>query len=998
MSVKANTSNPLDFSALRAKLAARGGRDYWRGLEELAQTPEFREYLHREFPEQASEWNDGLSRRNFLKLMAASLALAGVTACTKQPAENIVPYVHPPEHFIPGKPLFYATALTLGGFARGVLVESHLGRPTKIEGNSLHPAGLGATDAFMQAAILTLYDPDRSRAVTEAGRISTWSAFLTAATRALRSRQAQNGRGIRILTETVTSPTLAHQLREFLKTYPEAKWHQYEPVGRENVRAGSQLAFGELVETHYRIEKAHVILSLESDFLCSGPAHLRYAREFAARRRESAGTMNRLYAVESTPTNTGAMADHRLPLRAAHVGLFAREIARRLGVASDAAVPAGLFSDQTRWFDALARDLQKLRGACLVIPGEHQPASVHALAHALNHSLGNAGRTVVYTDPVEAEPVDQMASLAELVTEMDAGRVEVLFILGGNPVYNAPADLEFAQRISKVPLRAHLSLYEDETSDLCHWHIPEAHTLEAWGDARAFDGTVTIQQPLIAPLYGGKSAHEFLSALAGEPARSGYNTLRDFWRPRAAGKDFETFWRTTVHDGVMEGSALQERTVNFRPQFLSTLFSTDARPQPPGFEVVFRPDPTVFDGRFANNGWLQELPKPGTRLTWDNVALVAPRTAERQGLKSEDVVELRLNGRTVAAPVWVMPGQAEDSVTVFLGYGRRRAGRVGSRIGYDAYALRTTAAPWFAPGLTLQPTGRRYRLAGTQVHHSMEGRDLVRSARAQEFEANPDLIQQMGQAPTPGLSLYPQHEYPGYAWGMAIDLNACVGCGACVVACQSENNVPIVGKDQVLVSREMHWLRVDRYFKGDLDNPEIHHQPVPCMHCENAPCEVVCPVAATVHSDEGLNDMVYNRCVGTRYCSNNCPYKVRRFNFLQYADHTQPSLKLMRNPNVTVRSRGVMEKCTYCVQRINAARITAEKEDRKVRDGEIATACQAACPTQAIVFGDINDPNSRVAKLKAGKRNYGLLAELNTRPRTTYLAKLRNPNPEIEES
>lgn len=998
MSVKARKFNPPDFSALRARLAACEGRDYWRGLEELAETPEFKQYLYREFPEAASEWNDGVSRRQFLRLMAASLALAGVTACTKQPAENIVPYVHPPEHFIPGKPLFYATALTLGGFARGVLVESHLGRPTKIEGNSQHPASLGATDAFMQAAILTLYDPDRSRAVTEAGRISTWSAFLTAVTRALRGQQAQRGRGVRILTETVTSPTLAHQLREFLNAYPEARWHQYEPVGRENVRAGSRLAFGEFVETQYRIEKADVILSLESDFLCAGPAHLRYAREFAARRREGAGRMNRLYVVESTPTSTGAMADHRLPMRAAHVELFAREIARRLGVASDAAVPAGLFSSNDRWLDGLVRDLQKHRGACLVIPGEYQPANVHALAHALNHSLGNAGRTVVYTDPVEAEPVNQVTSLEELAADMEAGQVQALLILGGNPVYNAPVDLEFARKISKVPLRAHLSLYEDETSELCHWHIPEAHTLEAWGDTRAFDGTVTIQQPLIAPLYGGKSAHELLSALAGMPARSGYDIIREYWRSRAAGRDFDIFWRTTVHDGVMQGSALPERTMSFRPQFLSALSSTDARLQPPGVEIVFRPDPTVFDGRFANNGWLQELPKPGTRLTWDNVALVAPRTAERHGLRSEDVVELRCNGRTVEAPVWVMPGQAEDSVAAFLGYGRRRAGRVGSRIGYDAYALRTSAAQSFASGLSLEPTGQRYRLAGTQVHHSMEGRDLIRAATAQELERDSRLIQRMGQEPPPGLTLYPQREYSGYAWGMAIDLSACLGCGACVVACQAENNVPIVGKDQVLVSREMHWLRVDRYFKGDLDNPEIYHQPVPCMHCENAPCEAVCPVAATVHSDEGLNDMVYNRCVGTRYCSNNCPYKVRRFNFLQYSDHTEPSLKLMRNPNVTVRSRGVMEKCTYCVQRINAARITAEKEDRKVRDGEIATACQAACPTESIVFGDVNDPNSRVAKLKASQRNYALLGELNTRPRTTYLAKLRNPNPEIEES
>ncbi|MGH9803730.1 MAG: TAT-variant-translocated molybdopterin oxidoreductase [Candidatus Acidiferrales bacterium] len=982
----------FDLAALRARLEAQPGRDPWRSLDELADTPEFREFLHREFPPEASEWNDPIGRRRFLQLMAASLALAGLSSCTRQPTEKIFPYVRAPEEIIPGKPLYYATAMTLGGYALGVLAESHMGRPTKIEGNELHPASLGSTDAFAQASILTLYDPDRSQVVQEAGRISTWSAFLAAMTRALQTRGSQRGRGLRLLTETITSPTLAAQIRSLLAAYPEAQWHQYEPANRDHARAGAQLAFGSDIETHYRLDRADVILSLDSDFLSCGPASVRYARDFAARRRVGAerSTMNRLYAVEAVPTNTGAMADHRLPVPSARVEAIARAIAIELGIEVDA--PRDISEPDVKWARAVARDLAAHRGAGAVIPGDTQPPAVHALAHAMNLALNNTGKTVVFTDPVEANPVDQTESLRALAADMDAGRVEMLVILGGNPVYNAPADLKFTERLKNVGLRIHLSLYEDETSYLCHWHIPETHYLEAWGDARAFDGAVTIQQPLIAPLYGGKSALELVNALAGQPNRSGHDTVRDYWNTRSAARDFESFWQRAVHDGVVTGTALPERTISLRRDFSPG----SPRAAAAGLEINFRTDPTIYDGRFANNGWLQELPKALTRLTWDNAVLVSPATAERLRIANEDVLELRYQGRTLHCPAWISPGHADESVTVFLGYGRARAGRVGSGVGVNAYALRGADAPWFDRGLEISKTGNRYQLATTQHHHTMDGRPLVRAGALEDYLHHPHMFHEMAHEPPPELTLYPGFRYDGYAWGMAIDLSACTGCNACVVACQAENNIPVVGKDQVARGREMHWIRIDRYYHGGLENPAVYNQPVPCMHCENAPCEVVCPVAATVHSDEGLNDMVYNRCVGTRYCSNNCPYKVRRFNFLLYSDLETPSLKLQRNPDVTVRSRGVMEKCTYCVQRINAARIDAEKDGRKIEDGEIVTACQQACPSQAIVFGNINDPKSRVAQLKTEARNYALLADLNTRPRTTYLAKLRNPDPQLE--
>jgi MoCo/4Fe-4S cofactor protein with predicted Tat translocation signal len=1005
MTIHSRKTAGLDLAAIRARLAAAQGPQYWRSLEEVAMTEEFQEFLQREFPHQASEWQDGVSRRRFLQLMAASLALAGVSACAPAPAEKIMPYVRAPEEVIPGRPLYYATAMPFSGFALGVLAESHMGRPTKIEGNPQHPASLGATHAFAQGSVLSLYDPDRSQAVTYAGRISSWGTFLGAMTRALDEQRRQEGRGLRILTETVISPTLAHQLQELLGRFPKAKWHQYEPVNHSNAWEGARLAFGTYVEPQYRFDEAAVILSLDADFLSCEPGSVRYAHDFALRRRVWQGqtTMNRLYVVESTHSTTGAMADHRLALRPSDMPVFARLMAEQLGAATEAqaepqASRSPLADTHDRWLRAVVDDLRAHQGVGIVIAGIQQPPVVHALAHAMNHALGNVGRTLFYTDPVAARPVDQMASLRDLVADMEAGLVDLLVILGGNPVYTAPVDLRFAEHLAKVKLRVHLGLYEDETEALCHWHLPEAHFLEAWGDVRAVDGTVTIIQPLIRPLYRGKSVYELMAVLMGELDPAGYQIVRDYWRRYLPAENFDRFWRTALHDGVIAETALSPREVEFQGVQLAAPQQLSLPSEPPSaMTLIFRPDPTIWDGRFANNGWLQELPKPITKLTWDNAALLSPRTAERLGVNNEDLVELRSQGRVVRAPVWIMPGHADEAVTVTLGYGRWRAGRVGTGMGFNAYALRSSDAPWSATGVEVRKTGARYPLASTQHHHSMEGRHLVRVGTLSQYLTHPEFVHEADHESSPFPSLYPEYSYPSYAWGMAIDLNVCTGCNACVIACQAENNIPIVGKDEVARGREMHWLRIDRYYKGELDTPETYFQPLPCMHCEKAPCEVVCPVAATVHQAEGLNDMIYNRCVGTRYCSNNCPYKVRRFNFFQYADFLTESLRLAHNPDVTVRSRGVMEKCTYCVQRINTARIDAKKEQRSIRDDELMTACQQACPTGAIIFGNINDAASRVTRMKATSLNYGLLAELNTQPRTTYLAKLKNPNPALTE-
>lgn len=986
------SDSPLDITTIRERFATSQGQEYWRGLEELADTEAFREFLHREFPREAAVWEESFSRRRFLQLMGASLALGGLAGCVKQPEEKIIPYVKAPEYMVPGRPLSFATAMVMGGYATGVLGISNMGRPTRIDGNPDHPASLGALSPLASASILTLYDPDRSRVVTRRGAISTWEKFLEAIRMPLQVQQSLVGAGLRILTGNVTSPTLAAQMQALRGVFPRMKWHQYEPVHEDNERAGAVMAFGEPVRASYHFDRADVVLSLDADFLGWGPASVRHARDVAQKRQISAvdPQMNRLYVCESTLTITGGIADHRRAVQAHRIEGIARAIGRRMGIDVGGDELAG-----DPWLDAVVRDLQAHRGAGIVIAGSNQPPVVHAIVHAINHALGNNGRTVTFTDPVEAQPVDQVASLNDLVRDIEAGSVDLLVVLGGNPVYDAPADLRLAELIGGVKMSIRLGLYNDETSAQCEWHIPESHYLEAWSDARAYDGTATIMQPLIAPLYNSRSAHELLEEFMGKTARKGYDVVREYWRSHRPGEEFEEFWRRSLHDGVVEGTRLPDKSTSLKPLNLPP--PSQERKGGEGLEITFRPDPSIWDGRFANNGWLQELPKPFTKLTWDNAALVSPATAERLGLRNNDIVELSLDGRSVRTAVWILPGQPVDSVTLHLGYGRTNAGKVGTGAGANAYALRTSGAQWFSRGLEIRKTRERYTLAVTQLHHSMEGRAIVRAGTLDEYMENPSFAKEMGHPVDPKLTLYPPFNYDGYAWGMVIDLNACTGCNACVVACQSENNIPIVGKEQVERGREMHWIRVDGYFKGDLDDPEVYSQPVPCMHCENAPCETVCPVAATSHDSEGLNVMTYNRCVGTRYCANNCPYKVRRFNFLQYSETESETHRMMYNPDVTVRNRGVMEKCTYCVQRISAARIDAKNEHRAIRDGDVVTACQAACPAQAITFGDINDRNSRVAQLRKDPREYSLLGELNTRPRTTYLARLRNPNPELHQ-
>ncbi|MBI3653481.1 MAG: TAT-variant-translocated molybdopterin oxidoreductase [Acidobacteria bacterium] len=1106
LTILTGKANEVAQSSIVNIHAAKTGKEYWRSLEELAETPEFQSYLHREFPENAAEWHDPKGRRNFLKLMGASLALAGLsTACVVQPEEKIIPYVKQPEEIIPGKPLYFATAMALSGVASGLLVESHMGRPTKIEGNPDHPNNQGAAGVFEQASILNLYDPDRSQVVTYIGDILSWSSFLGGLKQALQAQKALQGAGLRILTGAVASPTLANQLKEIKALYPSMKVHHYEPVNNSNAVSGATLAFGEAVEAVYDFSHAKVVLSLDADFLSSHPANLKYIREFVNTRRlqNDNKTMSRFYAVETFPSNTGAKADHRLALRAAEMEAFVRVLAEQVGVEG---VKGEGTSVDAKYLDALVADLKANRGASVIIAGREQSPMVHALVYALNNALGNFGATVNFIAPLEPNAVDHTASIRELAGDINAGKVDALVILGGNPVYDAPADLDFKSLIQKVTFTAHLGFYNNETSAYCRWHVPEAHYLEAWSDARALDGTVSIVQPLIEPLYQGKSAHEMLAAFTDRPERASYEIVREYWLSRiettnnatanpatlnrtlvtgagagtatgqllpakaatpmtpsasatppkvntpapsttapdagatnpaattsaaakttgaatssaatttgaatssAAAKPTaaaEKLWRKALHDGLIVGTSATPKPVTLKANWAASLADQSANRNPQSaIEVVFRADPNIYDGSFSNNGWLQELPKPLSKLTWGNAAYLSPATAKKLSVANGNVIRLTVEGRSIDAPVWIMPGHANDSITVHFGFGRERVGKVGNKVGFSAYKIRSSKALWFTTDVQVSNTGNHEGMASTQDHWAMEGRALVREATLEEYLHKPDYAKERVDAPSRDLTLYPNFEYTGHKWGMAIDLNNCVGCNACVIACQSENNIAVVGKEQVANGREMQWIRIDRYYKGHQENdaefaadPEFFFEPVACVHCEEAPCEVVCPVAATTHSAEGTNDMVYNRCVGTRYCANNCPYKVRRFNFLLYQDFVTESLKLQRNPDVSVRSRGVMEKCTYCIQRIQEAKIDAEKDNnRPIKDGDIKTACQQTCPADAIVFGDLNDASSRVAKLHNEPRAFGLLEELNTRPRTHYLAEVRNPNPALKKS
>ncbi|HXR92214.1 MAG TPA: TAT-variant-translocated molybdopterin oxidoreductase [Steroidobacteraceae bacterium] len=984
------SEQPFDPAAARAELSAQSGPVLWRSLEELADSEAFRRWLQQEQPRLAEVLS--LDRRQFLGTLGAALALAGMTACGRPPQNEIVPYVHAPVGQVDGLPRFFATALTRNGYAQGVLVESHMGRPTKIEGNPQHPAALGATDIFAQAAILQLWDPDRSQTVRHRGEVSTWDDFAAAVLELTTQSGRSSGAGMHVLTGGVTSPTLSAQLDALLQKFPRARWHLHEPLGEENARAGSRLAFGTDLSRRLHFDRARVILSIDDDFLCDAAAGVRHARDFVAMRapEKNGGQMSRLYVLESTPSITGAVADHRLPLESGRIEAFVRALARRLGVIAGSGQDS---LDQTAWLDAVAKDLQANHGRSLITVGPAQAPWVHAIGHAMNAALGNSGTVIEYSDPVERVP-EQGADLTQLVTAMRAGAVDLLVMLDVNPAYDAPADLQFGAALKQVPHVVHLGLYVDETAELSEWHLPQAHALETWSDARAFDGTVTIGQPLIAPLYDGRSANEVMALLMGEEVQKARDLVRRQWRAELAD---DRAWVAALQSGLIANSAAPVRPVSVRADLESALGEQDSSGASPGdLELLFRGDPTIGDGRWSNNAWLQELPKPLTQLTWDNAVLISPSLAAERGWSNGQIVELRLEGRSLRGPIWVTPGQAARSLTVHLGYGRSRAGKVGSGQGFDAYALRSSSSPWRSPEPQILATTEHYELAGTQRHFQMEGRGVLRVGTLADYQSNPRFATAHDRYSDKPPSLYPDYPPGEYAWGLSIDLNACIGCKACTIACQAENNIPTVGRDQVRRGREMHWIRVDRYYEGHQDNPRTYPQPVPCMMCEHAPCELVCPVDATVHDSEGLNVQVYNRCVGTRFCSNNCPYKVRRFNFLQYVQSESDTLLAQRNPEVTVRRRGVMEKCTYCIQRIEAAHIEADKQDRRIRDGEVLTACQAVCPTQAIVFGDLCDARSQVTQAKASARHYVMLGELNTRPRTSYLARVRNPNPALE--
>ena len=999
----------MTLEVVREKLKNVRGKKYWRSVDELANTPEFQAAVEKEFPSSPHAWGDEVSRRGFLKFMGASLALAGLAGCTKQPDEPIYPYIKQPEDLILGKPNYFATAFPFVTGAVPLLVKSDQYRPIKIDGNPEHPYNQGGSDPFTQATLLDLYDPDRSQHVTYRGENREWAEFIVG----LRNKviSTKDGTGIYFLSETITSPTLARQWREVQAKYPKATLVQHDPA-----IAGTALASG--LNVQYDLAEADVIVSLDADFLsgASYPGFHKLVRQYAERRKDPT-KLNRLYAIESTPTTTGLKAEHRLGLRASEIPAFAAELANAVGV-SGVEAPAHTWTDeQKKFLAALVKDLKAHRSRSVVIPG-HNDSWVATLALAINNALGNDDRTAFLSFAQAIPlPADQIANLKSLVADLNAGKVDWLVILNANPIYNAPADLNFAAAFEKAKVTAHLGSHLDETGQNAHWHIPSTHFLESWSDVRAYDETVSIIQPMIDPLYGGKSAHHFLQALLDEPGLSPYEAVRETWRPVIKG-DFEHGWRKALHQGWIDYTAFESlggTTKLSLPQFIIPTPSSKE-----SLEIIFRPDPNVYDGRWSNVGWLQELPKPVTNLSWDNAAIVSGATLTKYGLEEDDIVELSVNGRKVNAPVIVAPGHPDNSVTVHLGYGRSFAGRVGSGAGFNAYLIRTSDAPFYAVGSMKKVPGKwgvavtkshfqdhRPKLFGGQGNgnNSLEAdeaineRGIIRYATLEEYKADPGFANEGETHPATDKSntLFPNWEYKDNAWGMSIDMNSCTGCNACIVGCYAENNIPVVGKQQVRIGRNMQWLRIDTYFEGDLAAPRAHFQPMACQHCENAPCEQVCPVGATVHTPEGLNAMVYNRCVGTRYCSNNCPYKVRRFNFLLYSDFETESLKLMRNPDVTVRSRGVMEKCSYCLQRISAAKIEADKENRAIRDGEVVTACQQACPAQAISFGNINDKQSKVAKLQADERSYQVLADLNTRPRTKYVAAVTNPNPELEE-
>ena len=1015
---------------------------YWRSMAELDQTPEFRDAVEKEFAEPLEQLPpDSPARRRFMQVMGASFSMAGLAGC-RWHEDKILPMTRRPEGVIPGTTTRYATAMELNGVAVGLHATSYDGRPIKIDGNPLHPESLGAASTYHQGSVLGVYDPDRSDAVStldaKGGRaVSTFEAFDKAAKEQFKKLRANRGEGLRVLSDRSSSPTLAALKQRFLAAFPQAKWVTYEPLANHGRAAGTALAFGKPHRVHYSFNEAKVILSLDGDLVSSAafPAGLANARGLTkGRTPDHGGEMNRVYVIESAFSGTGSTADHRLALRSEQIKAVAAFLDAEISAKANPlpeygaaqAKPAAEFLNDAKvqkFLGAVAKDLLANIGKSIVVAGLHQPAEVHALVERINILLGNSGRTVFYTEDSAESVSSDVEGFKALTEEMAAGRVETLLVLGGNPAYDAPADVGFAAALSKVAFSVRLGLYEDETSQGVTWHVPAAHYLESWGDARAYDGTISIVQPLIAPIYGGRSSIELVARLLGEEPKA-LELVRA--QHKAALGDDRRF-RKAIHDGIIEGSAFDRVSPKLQPLPVIKLSERElaGAVQNGQFEVRFVACSKVYDGRYANNAWLQELPETFSKLSWDNGAFFSVALAKTLGITDGDVLTLTLGGKSVDVPCIVAPGQAEGSVKVALGYGRTHAGRVGGKVGTDVTPvggnvnqIRTSEAPFFAAGLNVSSRGPGKRLANTQDLYAMDqiGLDgiaerlpqLVREATHEEFKKKPHFAKHLVHQPHDMNLWVDPVSYEGHKWGMTIDLNKCTGCSACVTACQAENNIPVVGQENVAMGREMLWLRIDRYYRGDPNEPELRFQPLPCQQCENAPCEQVCPVGATMHSHEGLNDMVYNRCIGTRYCSNNCPYKVRRFNYFNYnldvigitpfTPTEDPKMKLKSmvfNPEVTVRSRGVMEKCTFCVQRIQNAKIPAKNARRALEDGEIKTACQETCSTDAIVFGDLNDKKSRVANLQKLERAYQLLGEFNNRPRVQYLARITNPNPEL---
>ena len=985
------------------------GKTYWRSLDHLAETPEFKALVEKEFPEGADELKSPVSRRKFLSLMGASMALAGLTSC-RRPVEKIIPYVIKPEEIIPGKPQYYATNMPFGSESFGLLVESHEGRPTKIEGNKKHPASGGSSNVFMQAEMLNLYDPDRSQIILNQGKNSNWQAYRAAWKKLSAEYTDNGGEGLAILSESFASPTMMRLSEALMKKFPQAQWVTYDSVSDENIFTGIQAATGVMARPKYSFKEANVVLSLDSDFLQMDSNDIPHAREFASRRkvRSENDSMNRLYVVEGTYTITGGMADHRLRVQSGQIGMFAAALAHELSAQGlDIKAPRVNANFDKKWISSVAKDLLANKGNSLVVGGRRQPSEVHTLIALINDVLENTNKTVSYLSNPDMQ-VSNLKSFAELTQAMNAGKIESLVILGGNPAYQAPADIDFAAGLKKVKHSVHLASHVDETSENTTWHINQAHFLESWGDVSGYGGA-GITQPLIAPLFDGKSNIDVLADLISDEEVWAYGVVQETWRGILGTGNFDKAWRKVVHDGFLASTRETPVSMNkSRAQgsvSMSRYYSSTASPD--DMEVIFTASFTNYDGRYANNGWMQELPDPVTKVTWDNVVLISANTAKHFGVKNEDRLKISNGTVDVTLPVWVQPGMADNTLALELGYGRE-IGRVSTGVGANVSVLRNTSGMSIASGFTAEKAFGTHILACVQDHHGFDEEKLaaeaiqkrlptiVRESTLSDYQNDPEFAMAFAEK-NELKGMWKEHDYSeGNQWGMAIDLTSCTGCSACTIACQSENNIPVIGKDEVSNGRDMSWIRLDRYYAGDVEDPEMVFQPIACQHCEMAPCEGVCPVAATTHSEEGLNEMAYNRCIGTRYCSNNCPYKVRRFNFFNYTKDMPEIVEMAMNPDVSIRFRGVMEKCTFCVQRINVAKIDVKNEGRDLEDGDIVVACQQACPTDAIAFGNINDPNSEVSKMKAQNRDYALLGELNLQPRTSYGAKLRNPNPDLE--